>query len=78
MDGAAYVLLSGTLTFGVPIVLAVRQLIALKRRDDSHWGGDGPPPEPPKPTPKSGEKPLPDCLIPKLPARRLVRELEEA
>ncbi len=32
MDGATYVLLSGTLTFGVPLALALRELIELKRR----------------------------------------------
>ena len=77
MDGATYVLLSGTLTFGVPLALALRELLELKRRDEGGWDWDGPVPDAPKPPPKSGEKPLPDCLIPKLQPRSRVRELEE-
>jgi len=79
MDGAAYVMLSGALTFGVPLALAVRELLDLKRRGGGNWDGDGPQPEPTPPPSPRGEKPLPDCLIPKLapgPVRR-VRELEE-
>lgn len=79
MDGTTFVLLSGTLTVGVPLVLAVRELLELRRRDDSGWDGDGPTPFPPPPPPPiAGNKPLPDCLIPRLapqPVRR--RELEE-
>jgi hypothetical protein len=68
MDGAVYVVLSGALTFGVPLALAVRELIELKRRDEGGWEGDGPLPYKPQPPPRTGHKPLPDCLIPKLPA----------
>lgn len=58
MAPSTFVLLSGTLTFGVPIALAVRELFPLTptRRDD-----DGPSPEPARhPAPR----PLPDCLLP--------------
>lgn len=69
-----FVLLSGVLTFGAPLVFAISELIVLRRppRDDP-----GPPPrdfEPPPP------KPLPDCLIPRPMVRPMVRqrELEDA
>ncbi len=79
MDGTAFVVLSGALTFGVPLALVVRELIVLKRRDSGGWEGDGPPATVPKPPPPRGEQPLPDCLIPRLPARPVrERELEEA
>lgn len=76
MTPATFVLLSGTLTFGVPIVLAIRELITLtpRRRD----GRDEPPPEPrliPAPTP------LPNCLLPPLfPVAKppLIRMMEDA
>ncbi len=79
MDGTTFVLLSGTLTVGVPLVLAVRELLELRRRDDNGWEGDGPAPFPsPPPPPSSGHKPLPECLIPRLPAQPVrIRELEE-
>ncbi len=66
MTQAAQILLSGALTFGVPLVLAVRDLIALRR---GRGGGNWPPePETPPPSPHSGSpaqrKELPACLIP--------------
>ena len=33
MDGTVYVVLSGVLTFGVPLALAVRELLEMRRRD---------------------------------------------
>lgn len=80
MDGAVYVMLSGALTFGVPLGLAIRELIALKRRDGGGWEGDGPRPVAPKPLPYDWSKPLPDCLVPVLPTGGPVRgrELEDA
>lgn len=58
MTSQTFVLLSGALSFGVPLALAVRELLTLPsfkpRRDE-------PPPEAPMvPAPK----PLPDCLLP--------------
>ena len=76
MAPSTFVLLSGTLTFGVPMMLAVRELFTLS--PTPRGGGDEPPPEPrftPAPTP------LPDCLLPPpMPVRRpvLVRVLEDA
>ena len=74
MTQAAQILLSGALTFGVPIVLAVRDLMALRR---GRGGGNWPsPPEAPPPSPNAGSptmrpvlrptlhKELPACLIP--------------
>ena len=79
MDGTTFVLLSGTLTVGVPLVLAMRELFELRRRHDGGWDGDGGPPfPPPPPPPTTGHKPLPECLIPRLPAQPVrMRELEE-
>lgn len=79
MEGTTFVVLSGTLTFGVPLALALRELFELKRRGNGGWEGDGPMPPKPPPAPITGEKPLPDCLIPRLPPRPVrIRELEEA
>ena len=70
MSSDTFMLLSGTLTFGAPLVLAIHELIALRRRpQDDGW--DGRRIEPPPPP-----KPLPDCLIPRPLVR--VRELEDA
>jgi hypothetical protein len=57
LSPALFVILSGCLTFGVPLLLAVRELHLLRRRPND--GGFRPDPAPP-PAPK----PLPPCLIP--------------
>ncbi|MBL6455243.1 hypothetical protein JMJ55_07910 [Belnapia sp. T6] len=77
MTPEAFVLLSGSLTFGVPLVLALRELRGL-RRGGGGWRPDPVPPAP-RPLPRGGSgKPLPDGLIPRpLPARP-VRQLEDA
>lgn len=66
MDGETFVLLSGALTFGAPLVFAVWELLTLRRGDGGSWKNDPRPDAPPPPAP-AGNKPLPDCLIPKLP-----------
>lgn len=82
MDPEVYILLSGALTFGVPLALAVRELLVLRRDGGGgggSWKGDPAPETPPAPAP-AGNKPLPDCLIPK-PVPHLVartRVLEDA
>jgi len=68
MSGTDYVLLGGVLGYAVPLALAVRELILLRR------GRGGPPPpraeDPPPP------KPLPDGLLPRpLPVQQREREL---
>lgn len=70
MTPATQVILSGTLTFGVPLLLAIRDLVWLKQGRGS-WDG-GPkdaPPEPVMPGPPGGvmvtPRRLPECLIPK-------------
>lgn len=76
MTGETFVMLSGLLTFGAPLALAVfelRNIGPVRPR-----GGDGPPP-PPVITPRP--KPLPDCLLPRPVARPVaarVRVLEDA
>jgi hypothetical protein len=80
MSPELLILLSGSLIFGVPLLLAVWELLTLRR------GGDGPrkrdhvPDAPPAPGPAGGVRPLPDCLIPKpLPASAVrPREVEHA
>lgn len=59
MQPEIQVLLSGALTFGVPLAFAIRELIELRR--PPRGGGLPPPEKAPDPRPK----PLPDCLIPK-------------
>ncbi len=72
MAPSTQILLSGALTFGAPLVLAVLELVNARR---PRGGGFRPPePDPAPPPPKS----LPDCLIPKpswTPERPKVREL---
>ena len=60
MSPGLFIILSGTLTFGVPLALALHQLVALRRGGGGGWR-PGRRPEPPQP------KPLPPCLIPSLP-----------
>ncbi len=74
MAPATQIFLSGVLTFGVPLVLAVRELIVIRRRPSGGPPDDQPPP-PPKPVPPNDtySRPLPACLIPQ---RRPERTLE--
>lgn len=67
MSPGTQVFLSGMLTFGVPLLLAVRELIALRRSTDGPGGGDGSAEPGPPPAPRGtgpAVKPLPACLIP--------------
>lgn len=67
MSPSTQVLLSGALTYGVPLVLAIRELIALRRWKDQPGGPDGSAERGPPPLPAGGvpaERPLPACLIP--------------
>jgi len=66
MKPALVVILSGALTFGVPLLIALWEVVALRRNSRGGWGPDRQqPPEPPPP--QSGppaQRPLPACLIP--------------
>lgn len=78
MTPTTFVLLSGTLTFGVPLAAAVWELLTIP--PSRPGGGDEPPPEPRFRDPP---RPLPDCLLPPprpapIIAPRRVRELEDA
>jgi hypothetical protein len=68
MDAKWHVLLSGTITFGIPLALAIRELILLRRPPRGAWPGDGPRAPEPKPLPPDAPRRLPECLVPKLPA----------
>ena len=85
MDSSTFVLLSGALTFGAPLVLAVRELVVLRRdRGDGGWSGEWRRSEVvPPPGPRGGGQALPACLIEAargdpVAGREAVRELETA
>jgi hypothetical protein len=82
MDAGLQIVLSGALTFGVPILIGFRELYMLKPSGGG-WSGEHVPetvPPPPSPSADQPTRPLPACLIPSLPPRlpeaRPVRELE--
>ena len=67
MKPALVVILSGALTFGVPLLIAMWEVIVLRRNSRGGWDPDGPPPpEPPEPPSDAPQvqRPLPACLIP--------------
>ena len=86
MSPATQVILSGLLTFGIPILFAIRELIALRRwKGEPGAGPDGSAePKPPPLAPSGGltVKPLPACLVPvrrpDLAPERRTRVLEPA
>ena len=86
MSPATQVILSGLLTFGIPILFGIRELIALRRwKGDLGGGPDGsaePKPLPLMPGGGLAVKPLPACLIPvrrpDLAPERRTRVLEPA
>jgi len=75
MNPGAFVLISGSLAFGVPLFLAWREFRTFGSNKDD--GGSPPdngdpnrrPPNPDLPRKAATPKALPDCLIPKLAAR---------
>ena len=82
MNADVQALLSGAVTFGVPLMIAVRELIVLRR--DRGPGGDWGNPAPPTPPPPDCEpslppalRPLPDCLIPNLQAGPVIARASE-
>jgi hypothetical protein len=78
MNASTFVLLSGALTYGVPLMLGVRELLILKRGGDDRDGGEPRQAAPRPPIPGTPASPLPACLIPNLPAKTPARELEPA
>jgi hypothetical protein len=83
MAPSTQIVLSGCLTFGVPMLVALRELFTLRRGGGS-WRPDPKPTPPPLPTmPPTGaspyRKPLPACLIPvRQPEPERTRVLEPA
>jgi hypothetical protein len=70
------ILASGALTFGVPLLIAARELLLLDRRGGAGERDDEPLPAPVPPAPdlEPSPRPLPACLIPApraMPARRV-------
>lgn len=61
------ILLSGVLTFGIPVILALREFVVLKQKKNRRPPDDQQPPPPLRPTPPADiyARPLPACLIPK-------------
>lgn len=79
MSPETQILLSGALTFGVPLALAVRELVLLRRHRGTGGAGPARTPAAPPPAPRPAAT-LPDCLVPRpapRPAKR-ARELEPA
>jgi hypothetical protein len=75
MAPATQIILSGMLTFGVPILLAARDVVVVNRKPQAGPPDDHQPPPPPRPMPPTDiySRPLPACLIPQ---RRPERVLE--
>jgi len=78
MSPALQIVLSGALSFGVPLAVAAGELAGLRRagRGDPRRGVPALP-DPPPPVPPAMRKPLPACLVPQLaspPARPRVLE----
>lgn len=76
MSPGTHMLCSFALTYGIPALLAWRELRTLPKR-----GGGGRDPEPaPEIWPRDGGRPLPECLIPRLPPAPVApsRVLEDA
>ncbi len=71
MTATSFIVLSFAVTHGVPIALAVRELLLLRKPGKP--GGDEPPP-----SPEYLPKPLPDCLLPRAVVKVSVRHLEDA
>jgi len=69
------IILSGALTFGVPLLVAGHELMALRRTSGGRSRDKLPAlPEPIPPQPGLAPKPLPACLVPNLSARPRVLE----
>ena len=70
MSPGTQIMMSGALTFGVPVAVGIYELLALRRRRPGSWDpGPDPEPAPPPPHPGGANRKLPDCLIPNLPPR---------
>ena len=65
MASATMVLLSCALTFGIPLLFAVWELIAIHRRPNGPGPGPDPqPPAPPSPRWDPTTRQMPACLVP--------------
>ena len=75
MSPVVQVVLMSVLTFGVPLVWALRELFLLRRSDRGSWRPDAPEirPRPMPPQGKPKHPALPDCLIPRRTTTRETR-----
>jgi hypothetical protein len=80
MEPGTQILLSGALTFGVPLALAIRELVLLRRARGGPGRRDAAAAVPPPPLAPGGTRPLPACLVPAAPDRPAarVRVMEDA
>ena len=72
MTTTSFIVLSFAVTHGIPISLAIREVLALGRPSEKPDGEEPPPPL------REPLKPLPDCLLPRAIAKVSVRHLEDA
>jgi hypothetical protein len=78
LNPAVQVMLSGGLSLGVPLMIAIYELRSLRRYRGGDEGWPRPAPDP-KPSPtRDGSRPLPACLIPTEQWRAPVRVKELA
>ena len=64
LNPVVQVVLSGTLSFGIPLLIALYELRSLRRYRPGGGGWQRPAPQPLPRPPPGGTHPLPACLIP--------------
>lgn len=66
MAPSTQILISGVLTFGIPLLIGLHGMIVLKRKKGPRPPDEPPPPPPfrPKHPSDTYSKPLPACLVP--------------
>ena len=79
LSPAVQVVLSGCLSFGIPLLIAIYELRNLRRYRGGGGGWRRPAPNPPPRPMDNGTRPLPACLVPtpqwRAPSPSRIREL---